>query len=536
MITENQLIHFINDNTIEKVRTYFLENNIASKDFNNFNQTLFHLVKNNASLEIIEFIIEQQHDKNNIKPLFYSIDHENYKLATALLDSNANINGKIFDERTPHDYCNVLEYIRETLTEDKFDFIFKHKGKTDLVSSRFICYIIMNSIKGKFYYERNGFDILRYILNYKYADHDKDKRNSFIINNFLLKYYKNGYPLTNVQISQLVEELEKHVTLSFNNNKNKWNIHPIDLAISVNNRKLVELLLDYANKYHILLDLNHKRKKGIYPLLDTMRNGNEDILRSLFHYADDHQFILNINDSDIYGNRPFEVSLKNNDDYLVECLLQYANDHHLKIDIEDNISLLNKHNVHVLNILIDYADKHSIMLNVNAKNSEGSFPLLSACACRYSGYYINSLFEHANRHSILLNINDKDIKGNYPLLIATKFGNADMVNHLLRYADEHQLILILNDKDEEGNYPLLNAAKFGDITIVKNILQYASQHHIILKLTDENKYGQNPIGCASVHRHGRDIVKMINVYGKKNGIDEDVLKVKKNKNEKKIIN
>ncbi|OUM60065.1 hypothetical protein PIROE2DRAFT_14257 [Piromyces sp. E2] len=506
MITESQLIQYIDDNSIEKIRTYFQENNVTSKYFNNFNQTLLHLVKNNASFEIIEFIVEQQYDKSNIEPLFYSIDCENYEVATVLLDSDANIKGKIFDERTPHDYCNVLEYIRDTLTEDKFDFIFKHKGKTDLVSSRFICYIIINSVKGKFYYERNGFDILRYILNYKYADHDKEERNLFIINTFFLKHYKNGYSLTNAQISQLVVEFEKHVTLSFNNNKNKWNIHPVDLAVSVNNRKLVELLLDYANKHHILLDLNHKRKKGIYPLLDTMRNGNEDILRSIFHYANEHQIILNVNDSDIYGNRPFEVSLKNNDDYMVECFLQYVDDHHINIDIEESISLLNEHNVHVLNILIDYADKHSIVLNMNTKNSEGKFPLLSACACRYSGYYIDSLFEHVNRHSILLNINDKDDDGNYPLLNATKYGNGDMVNYLFRYADEHQLMITLNDKNKEGNYPLLNAAKFGDINVVKK----------------ENRYGEYPIGCAIMHRHGHEIVKMIKDYGKSKGIPINV--------------
>jgi len=514
-MSEDQLIEIINNNTVQGVRNYFQENNISSVNFNNFNQTLLYLVKQNASSEIIEFIIENQHDKSNKEPLFYCIDHENFKIANILLDNDANINGKLFDKRTPHDYCNILEYIRDTLTEEKFDFIFRHKGRTDLVSSRFICYIIINSVKGKFYYERNGFDILRYILNYKYTDHNEYERNLYILNHFLLKCYKNKYPLTNEQITLSVEELERHVTLPFNNFKNKWNIHPVELAISVNNTKLVELLFDYANKHRILLDINRKRSKGIYCLLDVIRNNNEDILRSLFNYANDNDIVLNITDSDIYGNSLLELSLKNNDDCIIESLLNYADDHDILIHIEDCISLLNDHNVHSVNILIDYADRHSLVLNLNVKNSEGKSPLLCACSCRYSMYYVSSMFRHANKNSIILNVNDKDQQGNYPLLNATKYGNQEMVKCLLQYAMEQRIPLIMNDIDQEGNYPLLYAVKFGEINMVKDILCYALEHHIILKIMDNNKNEENPICCAKCNPK---MIELLCDYGKSIGI------------------
>eukprot|EP00833_Pecoramyces_ruminatium_P015202 jgi/Orpsp1_1/1189234/evm.model.d7180000070466.1 len=497
MNKEDQLIQYINNNnTIEKVKNYFQKNSINSLDFNNFNNTLLYLVKNNASPEIIEFIIKNQHDKSNIEPLFYLIDHENFEIATLLLNNDANINGKIFDERTPHNYCNILEYIRDTITEEKFDFIFRHNGKTSLVSSRFICYIIMNSVKRKpFYYEKNGFYMLWYILFYKYAEHNEHQRNLFILNTFLLKYYKNKCPLTNEQISQSIEELEEHVILPFNNNKNQWNIYPLDLAISVNNTKIVELLLKYADEHSIILNINSKRRKGIYPVMNALRNNNYDILRSLFRYATKHNIILNLDDSDIYGNRPFEISLKNNDDYIVEYFLKYAQDNNISINIEDCIFLLNEYNVHMLKILIDYANKNSIILNINEKNKEGKNPLFSACSYHYSNYYIEAMFNYAKEHNIIISINDKDQNGNYPLLNAIINENINMVKYLINYATEQHIPLNLNDIDENGNYPLLIACKNKnhDYEIAKLLVDYAEKNNITLNINKNDKDFISPI-------------------------------------------
>jgi len=62
-----------------------------------------------------------------------------------------------------------------------------------------------------------------------------------------------------------------------------------------------------------------------------------------------------------------------------------------------------------MKILIDYADDHNIMINVNEKNDELETPILIAFKnCSIEKFEL--LIDYFNKNGIILNINDKNNK------------------------------------------------------------------------------------------------------------------------------
>ena len=93
----------------------------------------------------------------------------------------------------------------------------------------------------------------------------------------------------------------------------------------------------------------------------------------------------------------------------------------------------------------------------------------------------NLLIEYANQHQIILELNEKDKDGQYPLYWAISNRNVEIVQLLLKYALQHQIILKLNEKDIYGQYPLYWAIRYNNIEIVKLLLKYALQNKISLE-------------------------------------------------------
>jgi len=59
---------------------------------------------------------------------------------------------------------------------------------------------------------------------------------------------------------------------------------------------------------------------------------------------------------------------------------------------------------------------------------------------------VKLLMEYANQHHIILNINEKNENGWSPLLNSSNINNAEIVKLLMEYADEHDIILDINEK------------------------------------------------------------------------------------------
>eukprot|EP00833_Pecoramyces_ruminatium_P012474 jgi/Orpsp1_1/1186506/evm.model.d7180000051081.1 len=99
---------------------------------------------------------------------------------------------------------------------------------------------------------------------------------------------------------------------------------------------------------------------------------------------------------------------------------------------------------------------------------------------------VKLLIEYANQHQIILELNEKNDYGNYPLLEAINNNNIEIVKLLIEYANQHQIILELNEINKNEEYPLLKAITCDNIKIVKLLIDYANQHQISLKNNKSN--------------------------------------------------
>lgn len=111
--------------------------------------------------------------------------------------------------------------------------------------------------------------------------------------------------------------------------------------------KMVQLLINYANKHNVKMELNEKNKDGAYPLYFAITGNNPEIVQLLINYANQHHIILELNRIDQYGNYPL-------------------------------ILAVNGDNAKIVKLLLNYANQHNIILELNEKNEDGSYPILLA--------------------------------------------------------------------------------------------------------------------------------------------------------------
>ncbi|OUM69002.1 hypothetical protein PIROE2DRAFT_3241 [Piromyces sp. E2] len=118
----------------------FLEYNINAKQFKKFKNVLLYLIKENFPFDIIKFIIEQQKEQsiNKTELLFYSIEFNNFGLATILINCETRVDNKNTDSK------NIIEYLIEkrNLDSRKFLFIMKHIKNASLITPEVLCQLI----------------------------------------------------------------------------------------------------------------------------------------------------------------------------------------------------------------------------------------------------------------------------------------------------------------------------------------------------------------------------------------------------------
>jgi len=191
-------------------------------------------------------------------------------------------------------------------------------------------------------------------------------------------------------------------------------------------------------------------------------------------------------------------------------ILYYVNKNIITLDITDSyekllfLALRRKNTIAVLWIL-NYALVNNINLNINGKDEEGNYPVLSVLLYDFFGiildlkinsnindntynhlcddYYIMSyIFIYSGKTNRILNLNDKNRNGDYPLLCACRNRRTNMVKMLIKYAEEHNIILNINDKNNNGQSPLSISVHSNSVEIVKTITDYAKKHNIILDI------------------------------------------------------
>jgi len=111
---------------------------LESNNLNYFHETLFYLIKENYSLEIIKFFIEQQiifyryQNIDNTNLLYYSIENGNFKVAKLFMRNGARIDNK---------ENNILEYLfkKKKFDSEKLVFVLNIVKDASLCTINLIC-------------------------------------------------------------------------------------------------------------------------------------------------------------------------------------------------------------------------------------------------------------------------------------------------------------------------------------------------------------------------------------------------------------
>eukprot|EP00833_Pecoramyces_ruminatium_P015670 jgi/Orpsp1_1/1189702/evm.model.d7180000073814.2 len=188
----------------------------------------------------------------------------------------------------------------------------------------------------------------------------------------------------------------------------------------------IQSILNKSVKYGIILDMNYIKKDecDFNTLGVACKYKNINIIEVLLDYAIEHNIKININTWFTHFGSLFNYFINEMDSNVIKSILDY-------FDQQKYIIPLNNNNIHnnflssrgspeTYNLLINYADNHNMVMNVNEEIYYKT-PLIYAIE-KYNSYNIvQIIIDYANNHNIILDINKKD--RNSPLLLAFEKNN-----------------------------------------------------------------------------------------------------------------
>ena len=136
--------------------------------------------------------------------------------------------------------------------------------------------------------------------------------------------------------------------------KNEYKWYPLLYSTYRNDIEMVKLLIEYANKNNIALELNDKNIQGHNPLIWAILRNNIEMVQLLIDYANKNDIVLEINEKNNDGVNPIFWAIDNNNLEIFRLLVEYSVEKILKIiinekDIEELISK-NEIFIHLKNI------------------------------------------------------------------------------------------------------------------------------------------------------------------------------------------
>jgi len=325
---EKELINIIKNKNFNEIKIIFKNNSFNIGYLNYFKETLLYLIENKASFEIINFILMQQQemqqeqnlekDNNNTLVLFHSIGYNNFKIAKLLLKTGMRLETARYKDPHDYDYLSVMEYLIkiDRLNTHNIFFIMNHSKYDEIIT----CYILVTLKR------LNKVDILKEIFNYIYID-------LFVVIRFLI-IHKNKTPISKNELQKLIN-LNKRI-ININEIYNLNDDYLLLKAVNYNKVEIIKLILDYAFKNNIVLELNKTNLMGVFPLLVAAKKNNTETVRLLLEYASKNNITLDINKRDNkWGYYPFLYATKNNNLEMVKLLKEYASKNNiiLKLDI-----------------------------------------------------------------------------------------------------------------------------------------------------------------------------------------------------------
>jgi len=636
-----------------KLERFIYENNFTSINLSNFNEILIYAIKINASIEVIQFILNKQYNKSlnlnffnnkNETPLLLAISENNFEIANLLIKNKADINYmaknyEIVDVLFKENQLNTrnlkfilnnglneknitLNLIEKLIVLKKNEFleiIFVHYNKYNIffVNSFLNFYKNKTTLSDKELLrlmpkERNKLEVKEEMYKTAYSSKnwkvfrilfENDKSNDTVYLNRILKYdllecaiKSNNYNFVKKVLRYIMNltkplDLTDHHTTSLmtqnnnnnNNNDNNYNnitpklchtifchginkitnkeIYPFLEAVKQNNIEIVELLIEFANTYGIIININDRDEWwGNYPLLEAIKQNNVimvkllvdydrkiwtkeikrkielknspllegikhnniDIVKLLFDYANYHNIIININESNALGQYPLLKVIQYNNLSMIKLLLDYADTHSISIDLDDLfLTAVKQNNVETVNTLMDYANNHNIDVNINNKDEWENSSLLNAID-RDNIEMVKLILNYSKNHEIPLKLNDNNNNGHYSLMEAIYKNNIDVIELLVNYSNDQNIMLDLNKKTAHKNYPLMQAFKQNNRRIIDVLMNYAEFHNVVLNINDqcydENMECKNYPLLEAIKQNNIDLIKLLIDYADKHQI------------------
>ena len=507
-----KLLFFTVKNNYFEVANILLNNNAKWKYFE-INYYKFGLEVPSLNLKILKYLLNKK---------FYSIG--NYRLEYLfyqLIEANNSLYNKFLETIFSHFKFNN-DFILKNLLID----IYLKKSK---LSNEQIQKLIMNEkekikINNEMYekaVEKKNYEALRILFEYESSRENGIQ--SKIINYDLLKYsilsenydfvkkilcykpftYKNlNYKdlLTTAFKSSVTEEtinnknnISKLLIKSFLTNSKKntnidysksYDIRFLNLLINLAIRYysspiLVKYLIDSEDFKMTAEEINSKDINNEYPIITSIASGNSKAFEILLNHGADP------NTKNDGGRSLLSLAIDNNNFSILEFLLNQPNVHINEKDSQGIYPIskaVNQNKPEIVELLINYASNHNIILDITVKDPNGNSPL--AIAIKNNNIeIIISLINYGINHNIDMNINNIIVNGNTPLIYSYRNNYLKIFEYLIEYSD-------VNQKDSQGNTVLYYAIDNEDDDTIKKLMSIDTKIDIksLNHAIDKNKY------------------------------------------------
>jgi len=384
--------------SITRLKEYFCDNTINPSDYNDFKDLIIYAIDNEASDEIVTFLLDQRQDKNanfeiveNVKkktPLSLTVIKDNYTLADILIDKyKADIN-YIYKEG----YYRITEIlydknINNLLTSKRLKYVVE---KGCIISYRFLYRLIKN--------KNNKLYKLQYTC-YKNRNNDKDNVVIIEILNLCKGYKEKKESLSNDDIKKLNDNLKSLVK------ENKGGL--------ILNEELYKWSIDYHNNEALMITFKNDNSEGSVIL-------NRIIKYDLFKKAIDlgnYNYVRKI-----LSYKPLHYMCKDYNEILLDLFIKYLTPN--EIDKKENIAKL--------------VIKTFIKTSIAIYNKNNPSDLISDKGIPFKNLILNIAIENKNLDAVKYlsdssdynytseEINTKDIKGKYPIFTAIEVDNYDI--------------------------------------------------------------------------------------------------------------
>ena len=143
-------------------------------------------------------------------------------------------------------------------------------------------------------------------------------------------------------------------------------------CIAENQLPKFKLILEYANKNNITINVNVLDMHDNYSFLWCTITNNIEMTKLLIDYANSKRMILRINEINTNGNYPLLWCTMNNNLEMAQLLINYAIKNNIKLKIDKKnkkneyplLCCITNKNVEMVKLIVDYAIIKNIILNV----------------------------------------------------------------------------------------------------------------------------------------------------------------------------